>query len=407
MFIPYWVDVPYDRKPFANWLILGLITAVFFQQIAISIKYGAEVAFQQQSEQEEKEQQGSEDSNQPQAPQGEAQIKHPLDAWILHGWNPQGLIGHMWLHAGFFHLIGNMLFLWLFGNAVCAKVGNKWFPLMYLGFGFAAAATHLLFSGEPALGASGAINGVVGMFLVFFPENEVSCLWILFFPYMRRISISSYWLILFWFVYDIWGAMTGGESVAYFAHLGGFAAGLILAIFLLERKWVTTEEYEKSLLQLVGLEKKKGLDEQFSNYASGWQPWQQEIADQQTAQAGPQATQNLSIPLDPPPQASVPEATAQQRAEVQPEFVRVLCSCGKKVKFPAQYAGRTGRCPACNKPITIPDVAGVDEASAQSSNAADGMVRFSCRCGKKIKVSSRYSGKTAKCPQCHAKLIIP
>lgn len=411
LILPYHVDVPYDRKPFANWLILGLIAAIFFQQIAVLFKYGASIAFQQQ--QTEQDQQGSGDSGQPKGAEAKPQIKNPLDAWILHGWNPQGIIGHMWLHGGFLHLLGNMWFLWLFGNAVCAKVGNKWFGLMYLGFGFAAAATHLLFSGEPALGASGAINGVVGMFLVFFPENDTSAVLSLFFFYWRRFSISSYWLILLWFAFDIWGAMRGAGGTAYFAHLGGFAAGFVLATFLLERKWVTMEEYETSLLQLVGLQKKKGLDEKLSDYGRGWEPWQQEIADQQTAQGTGQRMQTLRIPLEPPPLLSCDsktrgQVTAQPTAEVQPEFVRVLCSCGKKVKFPVQYAGRTGRCPACNKPITIPDSASSAAASsAKSGSAANGMICFSCKCGKKIKVPSRYSGRAAKCPQCHAKLIIP
>jgi membrane associated rhomboid family serine protease len=356
--------------------------------------------------------------------QPQPKLEHPLEGWILHGWNPQGLIGHMWLHAGILHLLGNMLFLWLFGNAVCAKVGNKWFPLMYLFFGFVAALAHIMFSGEPMLGASGAINGVVGMFLVFFPENEVNCIWILFFPYMRRISVSSYWMILLWFVFDIWGAMTGGGNTAYFAHLGGFAAGVVLAVFLLERKWVTMEDYEKSLLQLVGLHKTKGIDEQFGNYGTGWQSWQEEAAQDQT-EAAASAAVPVDVTAQPPPAVEEPlnisgpsdvaesfavaagPVAPQPEAKVQPEFVKALCSCGKKVKFPSKYSGKTGQCPACKKPLKIPDVqAGAADELIPNSGDNE-LIRFSCKCGKKIKVPKKYSGKTGKCPQCHERVQIP
>jgi hypothetical protein len=275
------------------------------------------------------------------------------------------------------------------------------------------------------LGASGAINGVVGMFLVFFPENAVNCLWI-FFVFIRRFSISSYWMILMWFVFDVWGAMTGGGNTAYFAHIGGFAAGVILAIFMLERKWVTMEDYEKSLLQLVGLHKTKGIDEQFGDYGTGWQPWQDEEAEEQ---APPPSSSALSadIAAQPPPSieeplsiseppgvaesytisAPPPVVVSQPEAQVQPEFIKVLCSCGKKVKFPSKYSGKTGQCPACKKPIQIPDAQASATAELMPHSLDDEMISFNCKCGKKIKVPSKYSGKTAKCPKCHEKVIIP
>jgi membrane associated rhomboid family serine protease len=411
LIIPYHVDVPYERRPFANWLILGLMVAVFLQH-SFSIKYGFETTYQQQSE---KSQGDSGGSAQQQGGEEKVEIKHPLSPWILHGWNIQGLIGHMWLHNGILHLLGNMLFLWLFGNAVCAKVGNKWFPLMYLGFGFAAAATHLLFEGGPAMGASGAINGVVGMFLVFFPENDTSAVFTLFFMYWKRFSISSYWLILLWFVFDIWGAMTSIDNVGYFAHLGGFAAGFVLAVFMLERKWVTMEDYEKSLLQLVGLHKKESrFDREYldPNFAYLQEQAQEAAATAPGSDVAPSLTADWpmqEVSTEPPPVKQQPaEVAAQPRVEVKPEFVKILCSCGKKVKFPARYAGRTGRCPQCGRAIAIPQASeGAAAESAMQSSAADGMIRFSCKCGKKIKVPSKYSGKTGKCPQCHARVIIP
>jgi membrane associated rhomboid family serine protease len=121
-----------------------------------------------------------------------------------------------------------MLFLWIFGNAVCAKIGNLRYLPIYTGLGIIAGMSQLLFSGEGGLGASGAINGIVGMYLVFFPTNEITCYFLMIFllrPCVKEFSLSSYWMILFWLAFDIWGAMQGGGGIAYFAHLGGFAGG--------------------------------------------------------------------------------------------------------------------------------------------------------------------------------------
>lgn len=408
MFIPYWVDVPYDRRPYGNWFILLLIVLVFCAQIAVIVNYNMQLSLRQgQAEQE----QDSMPVSSEQSDVEQQAIKIPLSEWILHGWDVQGLLGHMWMHGGILHLAGNMLFLWLFGNAVCAKVGNKLFILFYFAFGFIAAATHLIFNGAPMLGASGAINGVVGMFLVFFPENEISCVWF-FFPFIRKFSISSYWMILMWFVFDIWGAVTSGDNVAYFAHVGGFASGFVLAVFMLERKWVTMEYYEKSLLQLVGIHKKESMfDKEYfdPNFA-----FLQEQAQQAAATAADNnVSAQLKLPdLSPPPveQAADTETTTvtQPKLEAPPEFIKVLCSCGKKVKFPAKYAGRTGKCPQCGGAILIPDASqNIDAVSRVQNAGQDGMIQFSCRCGRKIKVSGKYSGKTARCPQCQGRVVIP
>jgi len=119
MFIPYQVDVPMQRHPWANYLLIA-ITA------AISI-YG---------------------------------FTEPDDAtinrMILRDWSLAGLFGHVFIHAGILHLAGNMLFLWVFGNAICSKVGNAVYVLIYVGLGLVAGAAHLMLDGGAALGASGA-----------------------------------------------------------------------------------------------------------------------------------------------------------------------------------------------------------------------------------------------------------
>jgi len=178
-------------------------------------------------------------------------LDHPL---ILHGWSPIGLLGHMWLHAGMLHLLGNMLFLWVFGNAVCARVGNGWYVPIFVGLGIVAGIVHLICSGMPCVGASGAINGIVGMFLVFYPANSVRCVFSIL-VYTWKFRVRSGWFILFWLMFDIYGASTGESRIAYWAHLGGIAAGTMLALMMLKLRWVGLEASDRTLLDVLGHER--------------------------------------------------------------------------------------------------------------------------------------------------------
>jgi membrane associated rhomboid family serine protease len=214
MLIPYQVDVPMSRWPIANFALIGLTMVVSIGAMFSDI---------------------------------DTESIRPL---ILDGWSPTGMFGHMFLHAGVVHLIGNMLFLWVFGNAVCAKIGNLPCPFLYLGLGFLAAATHNIFDSGPAIGASGAINGIVGMFLVFYPLNDVTCLYFVIYR-GGSFSLSSVWMILAWLVFDIWGATAGFGPVAYWAHLGGFFAGAGLAALILSAGWGNMTSAERSLIELL------------------------------------------------------------------------------------------------------------------------------------------------------------
>jgi membrane associated rhomboid family serine protease len=103
------------------------------------------------------------------------------------------------------------------------------------------------------VGASGAINGIVGMFVVWYLLNEIAC-WYVFWLGVGRagsFSVSSYWMVLLWLVFDIWGAIRGTGNVGYIAHLAGFASGFLLAIVLLKAGWVGMEPGERSLLQVL------------------------------------------------------------------------------------------------------------------------------------------------------------
>ena len=213
--VPYQVDVGMSRWPFANFLLIGLLV---FTSIT---------AF------------GAYDPSE-------------LQPFILRGWSASQMFGHMFLHAGILHLAGNMIFLWTFGNAVCAKVGNLLYFPLFLALGLSAATAHNLIDAAPAIGASGAINGIVGMYLVYFPRNNVSCLYWLLFRF-GTFHISSFWVILLFFAFDASGAYRGAGGVAYWAHLGGFATGITVATLSLLTGFVKMRSTEESLLDVLGV----------------------------------------------------------------------------------------------------------------------------------------------------------
>jgi membrane associated rhomboid family serine protease len=144
------------------------------------------------------------------------------------------LFTSMFLHGGWGHLGGNMLFLWVFGDNIEHRLGHVRFLLFYLGTGLAASFAHIIFntsSAIPAVGASGAISGVLGGYLLLFPRNQVYVL-----TWGGVMAVPAIFMLGLWiltqFISGV-GAMattaqTGG-GVAYMAHIGGFVAGLALA----------------------------------------------------------------------------------------------------------------------------------------------------------------------------------
>ncbi len=138
------------------------------------------------------------------------------------------LLTSMFLHANLAHLIGNMVFLWIFGDNVEDRLGHLGYAVFYLGCGLAADAAHILSNPGsliPTLGASGAISGVVGAYAVFFPRHRVKLfiwLWVFWDIYL----IPAFWWIGFWFLQQVVFSVSDyGGGVAYLAHIGGFVAG--------------------------------------------------------------------------------------------------------------------------------------------------------------------------------------
>lgn len=151
---------------------------------------------------------------------------------------PTGLFLSVFLHLDFFHLIGNMAFQWVFGNAVCSKIGNWRFLVLYFIFEFASSVCHIQFSDKGAIGASGAINGIIGIYFVMYPRNYINVFYLLWITFWGTTRVPGYVLIVFWFIMDAMGALDGGGMTAYWAHLGGFAGGVIMGGIMLKFKMI-------------------------------------------------------------------------------------------------------------------------------------------------------------------------
>jgi len=140
----------------------------------------------------------------------------------------------MFLHGGIMHLVGNMLYLWIFGNNIEDAMGHGRFIVFYLLAGVAASMAHFLtdLSSEiPTIGASGAISGILGAYILLYPRAQVLVLIFVVF-FIRVMYIPAGLVLGFYFVIQIFqGTLSlgqGGGGVAWFAHIGGFIAGLLL-----------------------------------------------------------------------------------------------------------------------------------------------------------------------------------
>ena len=145
-------------------------------------------------------------------------------------------ISSMFLHGGFIHLIGNMWFLWIFGDNIEDKLGHFRFIAFYLLCGIIASSVHVFFniqSKAPCIGASGAIAGVLGAYMITFPRARVVTI-VPLFVFIQVMELPAIVVLGFWFVIQFFNgaatitASTSGAGVAWWAHIGGFAAGVII-----------------------------------------------------------------------------------------------------------------------------------------------------------------------------------
>jgi membrane associated rhomboid family serine protease len=183
------------------------------------------------------------------APPGTSVPISPDAACVLEGggaWHT--MLTSMFLHGGWMHLIGNMWFLWIFGNNVEDAMGHLRFVVFYLLCGIAAAGLQAAFDPEsiiPMVGASGAIGGVMGAYVLMYPRVHVHLL--IFLGVVFTIAVPAYFMLGYWFLLQVVsgsvaiGAQGGG--VAFWAHVGGFVAGALLSFVFRDRAMLDRHPY--------------------------------------------------------------------------------------------------------------------------------------------------------------------
>lgn len=155
--------------------------------------------------------------------------------WDLAPYNVMTVFTSMFLHGGFFHLAGNMLYLWIFGNNIEDAMGHGRFVLFYLLSGIAAAGAQLLYdpaSNIPMVGASGAVSGILGAYLVLYPYARIKTL-LFIIIFIKIVELPAIVLLTIWFFMQV--LYSQFEGVAWYAHIGGFVFGLV-TIKLFSRK---------------------------------------------------------------------------------------------------------------------------------------------------------------------------
>jgi membrane associated rhomboid family serine protease len=173
---------------------------------------------------------------------GIACVVDPQPSWIT-------LFTHMFLHGGWMHLIGNMWFLWIFGGNVEDSMGHARFAVFYLLCGLAAAALQIYSKPDsilPMVGASGAIGGVMGGYVVLYPRVRVHMLVVLGF-WITTVAVPAVFMLGYWFLVQLIGGAVAmgdeGGGVAFWAHVGGFAAGALLVLVMRKPELVDRHPY--------------------------------------------------------------------------------------------------------------------------------------------------------------------
>lgn len=198
-------------------------------------------------------------------------------------------ITYQFLHANLMHLVGNMLFLFVFGNSVEDRMGKFNYLCFYLAGGVLAGLGHALVQHNPVVGASGAVAGVSGAYLMLFPNTKVTIIY--WFIFIGAFEVSSMLLILFQIGYDAFMFVGQHGSVAYLAHLSGYAYGLTVAMALLWFGWLPREPYD--LLAVIEHRRRRT---QFSALTrKGYQPWNHDANGLSSSDSDPKTTEQQQI----------------------------------------------------------------------------------------------------------------
>jgi membrane associated rhomboid family serine protease len=210
--IPLKDDNPTSGKPIVTYFVIAICVLIFFIQLT-SQSYRTGQLFYSYG-------------LIPSVLMGNNQL--PLDLYAIPSWLT--IFTSMFMHGGFMHLVGNMLYMWIFADNIEDSLGAKKFLIFYLLAGIGAAMTQVLMdthSPIPMVGASGAIGGVLGAYLINYPNARVLVL-IPFGFFSQLIKIKALYVLGFWFILQF---LSSGGGVAYAAHIGGFVSGVILILF--------------------------------------------------------------------------------------------------------------------------------------------------------------------------------
>ena len=207
-FLPLFDDNPTKNSPIISWAIIGICVVIFMWQTGL----------------------------QPHLEYDFILKNGVVPARLFSEFDVMSIFSSMFLHGGFMHLASNMLFLWIFGDNIEEALGKIRFLLFYALCGVAAALTQALIdpqSAIPLIGASGGIAGILGAYIMLYPKATIRVfMWIIIF--VRLINVPA------WIVLGLWiggqfiavpEALTSQGGVAYFAHIGGFLAGMVLVVF--------------------------------------------------------------------------------------------------------------------------------------------------------------------------------
>ncbi|MBN2594462.1 MAG: rhomboid family intramembrane serine protease [Sedimentisphaerales bacterium] len=159
-----------------------------------------------------------------------------LNGFVLKHSTFSSMFGYMWLHMSMVHIVGNLITLWIFGRMVSLKISDASYVLSFILLGIGAASVHLYYDGRPTIGASGAIMGVLGMYVVL-------C--------FRQFGVLGPWLILIWFLLNLAAGIIGSYPTTYMAHAGGFLTGMFLATLLVIFKVAECDDTGLSLLRII------------------------------------------------------------------------------------------------------------------------------------------------------------
>jgi membrane associated rhomboid family serine protease len=224
--IPLRDDQPSFSTPFINYFLIGVNVLVFIWEMSVGLNTRAFQAF---------------------CFEFGVVPRHAIAVITGHSHDPLAtailpIFTSMFLHASFLHVGGNMLFLWIFGDNVEDYLGHFQYLVFYLLSGFAAAVTHTLLNASsrvPIIGASGAIAGVMGAYFILYPKARV----LVWFPPIFFFHVPAWLMLGYWFLINfLSGTVNSAEAtaasggIAFWAHVGGFVAGMLMVKILPERK---------------------------------------------------------------------------------------------------------------------------------------------------------------------------